>query len=452
VAFPEGGSDTLLEPAPCAVVHVDDEVVAYDPQRQKAHLFNQTAGAVWLAFAGGATVDDVTGRLADRFGLAPEIIADDVHTTVDLLAAEALLLPIAARPDGEPDEPQHEDVDAAAASTSTATTDGKRPGDAPRANATVTATGSWADERDWVVSTEPRMALGTRFAIQSTDPLVGGYLARVLDVLPLADDDRSAADGSAVDDRRRWTYRIWPAVDPPAVALATEHAVLSPRTSQSLAAGTVLWHLNHDAIEAADDVVLLHASAVAGRDGVLVLPAVGDSGKSTLVAALVRAGYRYVTDEAAAIDPATRLVRPYPKPIGLDPGSFPVLADLEPSPDEQPDEVFHKKWWLDPRRISPHGDDAVVADDLPIVAMAFPTYDPDVSPSLVPLRPAEGVAELSRHTFHLQRWGQAGLDLLADLATSIPLHQLRHNDLDRSLELLGSVIGPPPPVREAGGR
>ena len=62
----------------------------------------------------------------------------------------------------------------------------------------------------------------------------------------------------------------------------------------------------------------MHASAavpaisgVAGT-GIVAFPASMNSGKSTLVAALVRAGYAYVTDETVAVDPTTLAVTPEP--------------------------------------------------------------------------------------------------------------------------------------------
>jgi hypothetical protein len=66
--------------------------------------------------------------------------------------------------------------------------------------------------------------------------------------------------------------------------------------------------------------VFLHAGAVAWRGRALVLPGASRTGKTTLVAELVRAGARYLSDEFAVI--RGDRVAPYPKPLSVrDPGA-----------------------------------------------------------------------------------------------------------------------------------
>jgi hypothetical protein len=61
--------------------------------------------------------------------------------------------------------------------------------------------------------------------------------------------------------------------------------------------------------------VFLHAGAVAWRGRGIVLPGASRSGKTTLVAELVRAGAGYLSDEFAVIR-GDRVV-PYPKPLSV---------------------------------------------------------------------------------------------------------------------------------------
>ncbi len=60
----------------------------------------------------------------------------------------------------------------------------------------------------------------------------------------------------------------------------------------------------------------LHAGAVAHQGLGIVIPGASFSGKTTLVAALVRAGAEYYTDENAVLD-GQGLLHPYPKPLGV---------------------------------------------------------------------------------------------------------------------------------------
>jgi hypothetical protein len=60
--------------------------------------------------------------------------------------------------------------------------------------------------------------------------------------------------------------------------------------------------------------VFVHAGVVAWRGRAIVLPGRSHSGKSTLVAELVRAGATYYTDEYAVFDARGR-IHPYPRPL-----------------------------------------------------------------------------------------------------------------------------------------
>ncbi len=72
----------------------------------------------------------------------------------------------------------------------------------------------------------------------------------------------------------------------------------------------------------ARDHVFIHAGVVARGRRAIVLPGASWSGKSTLVAALVRAGATYFSDEYAVLDADGR-VHPFAKPLSLrQPGSI----------------------------------------------------------------------------------------------------------------------------------
>jgi hypothetical protein len=66
--------------------------------------------------------------------------------------------------------------------------------------------------------------------------------------------------------------------------------------------------------EMAPERVFLHAGVVGWQGKALVLPGHSYSGKSTLVAALLRAGASYYSDEFAVLDRSGR-VHPYPRPL-----------------------------------------------------------------------------------------------------------------------------------------
>ena len=73
--------------------------------------------------------------------------------------------------------------------------------------------------------------------------------------------------------------------------------------------------------------VFVHAGVVAVDDRAIVIPGSSFSGKTTLVAALVRAGAAYLSDEFAVLD-AEGLVHPYAKPLSMRNGDGPEQTDL----------------------------------------------------------------------------------------------------------------------------
>lgn len=66
----------------------------------------------------------------------------------------------------------------------------------------------------------------------------------------------------------------------------------------------------------APDRVFVHAGVVAHNGRAIVIPGKSFSGKTTLVAELVRAGATYYSDEYAVLD-GEGLVSPYPKPLSI---------------------------------------------------------------------------------------------------------------------------------------
>jgi hypothetical protein len=93
----------------------------------------------------------------------------------------------------------------------------------------------------------------------------------------------------------------------------------------------------------APDRIFIHAGVVAHEGRAIVIPGASFSGKTTLVAALLRAGAVYYSDEYAVLDDQG-MVHPYPKPLSI---------RLEGTRDQtdHPPESFGVKSGGDPIRI-----------------------------------------------------------------------------------------------------
>jgi hypothetical protein len=125
----------------------------------------------------------------------------------------------------------------------------------------------------------------------------------------------------------------------------------------------------------APDHVFVHAGVVGVEDRAIVLPGRSFAGKTTLVAALVKAGAEYSSDEYAVLD-ADGLVHPYPKPLSM------RINDTRET-DEQPVESLGGR----------AGD-----RPLPVAVIAFTSYRPGAAWALRTRTAGEGAVKLLEHS------------------------------------------------------
>jgi len=132
-------------------------------------------------------------------------------------------------------------------------------------------------------------------------------------------------------------------------------------------------HVKLFVAETAPRLVFVHAGAVAWRGRAIVLPGVSYSGKSTLVAALVRAGATYYSDEYAVLDARGR-VHPFPC-------------------------ALQKRTETGTEAVPPADlGGAIGARPLPVGLVAAATYAPDARWRPRRLSPGRGILELLAHT------------------------------------------------------
>ena len=231
------------------------------------------------------------------------------------------------------------------------------------------------------------------------------------------------------------TYRVHAPAEHGAPYLVTlgDDVVQRTRTI-GLLIDFLLWEMNARAIRSVDDRPVLHAGAVAWDGAGIVLPAPPDSGKTTLTAGLVAAGFSYLTDEAAVIDPATLEVQPYPRPLWMDRTTLSLFDGL------------------DERLATGIGDDVhVVPEEIREDALGgpcrvsfliAPRYDPDLrEPRLEPMSRAAGLALLARHAFNLDQQPKAYLATLGRLLENTDCYALQGAELSATVDVVARLVG-----------
>jgi hypothetical protein len=205
----------------------------------------------------------------------------------------------------------------------------------------------------------------------------------------------------------------------------------------SLALSYLVWHINRSAVRESPRYLLIHASCAALDGRAVVMPAGMESGKTTLVAGLVRRGLDYVTDEVVAIDPATGILHPYPRPLSVDLGSWHVLADLEPPVPDGAGSYLAGQWHIAPKAIRP----GAVATTCEVALVVNPRYVPTSETLLVALTKAEGLLMLAENSFNFALHGGAGLHALARVVENCACYRLTSSSLDEACDVVLALLG-----------
>ncbi len=240
-------------------------------------------------------------------------------------------------------------------------------------------------------------------------------LHSLVDRLPaLLPPGARAVAGSAVDVQ----FSLWlpeaRSRRPARVYAAGERRACTSDVGQALA--VLESELRHAVATHARDRTFVHAGVVGFRGRAIRLPGRSRSGKTTLVAELVRAGAEYLSDEFALLDARGR-VHPFPKRLSF----------------------------RGPGGCDRHARQAAVEEiggrsargPLPVGLVAVTEYQPGASWNPAPLSPGRALLELLAHTVPARLRPQASLEALGSaLAGATLLKGPRGEAADTARRLL----------------
>jgi hypothetical protein len=187
-----------------------------------------------------------------------------------------------------------------------------------------------------------------------------------------------------------------------------------------------------------DSIATLHAGAVSDGHTCLVLAESGGSGKSTLTAALLTRGYRYLSDDVAPLERGSGHVVPVPISLNLKPGSVPVLAGLYPELPSLPAWRSGNRSlrFLPPPEFVQHRPDRAY----PVAALVFPRYRPHAGLKLDPLDPVSVLTRLVESDTRLDRpLNPAKVGELCAWIEATPAYALTYGDLEAAIKTLATL-------------
>lgn len=202
----------------------------------------------------------------------------------------------------------------------------------------------------------------------------------------------------------------------------------------------VIFHLMLQAMQAMidgnDRFLLIHAGAVVTPSGKgVLLPAVSGSGKTTLVTALVRAGFGFLSDELAVVEPETGRLHPFPRALNLKDGTLSLFPDLRPDDDGL--------WGVRHRAFARVGTvrRGAKAGPAEIGFVIAPMHTPGATTEVTTLSSAQLTKELWTNTLNIPRFGSRALPALADLCRKVKGYRLISSDLQESIDRVLELVG-----------
>ena len=197
----------------------------------------------------------------------------------------------------------------------------------------------------------------------------------------------------------------------------------------------LVWDASSRAFASASSL-FVHAGVVSRGGLGVMLPAPPDHGKSTTVAALVRAGFDFLSDEAAVLDPADGMVHPFPRPMSLSTASLNAVDGST-------------GWTRDPTDLRSPDEHRIAPDDLrpgalgsacPVAFIVAPSYRAGASTRLEPLARPEALRLMVEQSFNLVRFGADGFRLLGDITRGADCYRLTIGDLPSAVDAIEGLF------------
>ena len=199
------------------------------------------------------------------------------------------------------------------------------------------------------------------------------------------------------------------------------------------------WGVNWSFGQRFNQYVLLHAGTLALGDRALLLPATPGSGKSTLTAALMLAGFRLLSDEFGVLCPESGELLPMVKPVALKNASIDVIRRFAPDPELGPTFPGTRK-----------GDVAHLAPDASSVGgvrrsarpalIVFPAWREGAALRLEPQPPEQAFTRVAFNSFNYGMLGRLSFDAVADLVAACPAYQLVYGRLEEAVACLRQLL------------
>lgn len=201
------------------------------------------------------------------------------------------------------------------------------------------------------------------------------------------------------------------------------------------------WGMNWCISSHCHRYLMIHSAVVERAGGALLLPAPPGSGKSTLCASLVHAGWRLLSDELALLEPRSGRVVPVPRPVSLKNASIGIMRSF--APHAVFSRTVHDTTKGDVAHMQAPAESLARAHEAAAPRwLVFPRYDGGARTALQPVGKGRALVQLAENAFNFQVHGRAGFELLARLIEGSACYQLVFRNLEEAHRALEGLAGP----------
>jgi len=272
------------------------------------------------------------------------------------------------------------------------------------------------------------------FRIRTRLPGMGAVLRGMYEAYPLPSDDAIldfVVTMESAGRRHRWFG------DP----LANFHIDGVPVREpflRSLAWAHTEWAANYAFGTRTNQYLLIHAAVVERDGGAVALPGHPGAGKSTLTAALVARGWRFLSDEFLIIDPANGDLIPFPRPISLKERSIDIIRARAPEAVFSPMFEGTHKGLVSYMRV-PDASVSRALEPARLRWVVYPLYEAGAGLVLEPKSKARAFLEMADNAFNYQIRGELAFDDLRHAFEPVQCFDLRYDDLDAAIAALEAL-------------
>ena len=346
-----------FQPAPgVRLFIIDDGAVVYAHAAQKIYAFNTAATFIWCGLELGQNREEVAGQLAATSGIALGEAQRRVSDAVDSWRGLGLLGEGASLEVRQPRRRSR-----------------RRPQGRPASALPGYAEARFVEDRVYaLLSAAVRVRYGSAEQRDYVHPILAHLENR---------HAPSTLDIKLIDDGG--THHV-----------CRNGSVEASLDSVDRIGPVVKWLVWEAAVNTHQFLLDIHAGVVGDGEGVMLFPARAGSGKSSLTAALSRAGFDYFSDEIALLEEPGLTVRPIPLAICVKSTGWDLMAPYFPG---LPTLKSHRRG--DGKTVRyvpppPLGKGSDPSRSYPVRRIVFPRYEADAKTALKPLPRVEALRRL----------------------------------------------------------